>query len=248
MASTIPAMRGELGSTQYFLVTMKAKEVAEKMKAAVEIEGWESLSLEQKYQRDINFNRVRRDIAPYLATDRDRFFGALIVAVQHGEKMLFEPVKEVMGGKSFTGSHRLAADGLGFLSLSGEEILIPIDGQHRAKAIDFAIRGKDHQDKELEFEANPEVATDDITLILIHFDTKEDVSKARKIFSKVNRYAKNPVKAENLIIDDDDINAVFAREITESDSNILTGDLVVIKGIRFQLPRMNLRLLLRFTK
>lgn len=229
MASTIPAMRGKLGSTEYFIVTMKAKDVAEKMKAAVEVEGWDDLSLEQKYQREIDLNRVRRDIAPYLAGDEDRFFGCLIVAVQNSEEMEYEPVKEVTRGKVFAGSHNLAANGLGFLNLSGEEIMIPIDGQHRAKAIDFAIRGRD-DDKELDFFPNPNLARDDITLMLIRFDTEDERLKARKIFNKVNRYAKNPSKAENLIIDDDDIAAVFARRMTEPEEELFSGDLVRISG------------------
>lgn len=223
-------MRGKLGSTEYFIVTMKAKDVAEKMKAAVEIEGWDDLSLEQKYQREIDLGRVRRDIAPYLAGDEDRFFGCLIVAVQNGGEMEYEPVKEVTRGKVFAGSHNLAANGLGFLNLSGEEIMIPIDGQHRAKAIDFAIRGRDDQNKELDFFANPNLARDDITLMLIRFDTEDERLKARKIFNKVNRYAKNPSKAENLIIDDDDIAAVFARRMTEPEEELFSGDLVRISG------------------
>jgi len=223
-------MRGKLGSTEYFIVTMKAKDVAEKMKAAVEVEGWDDLSLEQKYQREINTKRVRADIAPYLASDEDRFFGCLIVAVQNGQNMEFEPVKEVLSGKTFSGAHKLAADGLGFLNLSGEEILIPIDGQHRAKALDFAIRGKDDQNKELDFQANPNLAREDVTIILIRFDSEAEKAKARKIFNKVNRYAKNPSKAENLIIDDDDIAAVFSRRMTESDEDLFTGDLVSRSG------------------
>ena len=230
MASTIPAMRGKLGSTEYFIVTMKAKDVADKMKAAVNVEGWDDLSLEQKYQREINLNRVRRDIAPYLARDEDRFFGCLIVAVQNGANMEYEPVKEVAKGRVFTGAHNLAANGLGFLNLSGEEILIPIDGQHRAKALDFAIRGRDDQNKELDFFANANLAQEDVTLILIRFDTDSERAKARKIFNKVNRYAKNPTKGENLIIDDDDIAAVFARRMTEPEEELFSGDLVRILG------------------
>ncbi len=226
MASTIPAMRGKLGSTEYFIVTMKAKDVAEKMKAAIDVEGWDDLSLEQKYQREINLKRVRGDIAPYLANDEDRFFGCLIVAVQNGQNMEFEPVKEVLSGKAFRGAHKLAADGLGFLNLTGEEILIPIDGQHRAKALDFAIRGKDEQNKELDFRANPNLAREDVAIILIKFDSEAEKAKARKIFNKVNRYAKNPTKAEHLIIDDDDIAAVFSRRMTEADEDLFTGDLV----------------------
>ena len=232
MANTIPAMRGRLGSTDYYIVTMKAKEVAEKMKAAIEVEGWDDLSLEQKYQREINLKRVRADIAPYLAVDKDRFFGSLIVAVQNSQNMQYEPVKEVLDGRgrAFTGSHNLAADRLGFLSLNGDEILIPIDGQHRAKALDYAIRGKDEQNKVLDFHPNPDLAQEDVTLMLIRFDSDAERAKARKIFNKVNRYAKNPSKGENLIIDDDDIAAVFARRMTEPEEEMFSGDLVRIGG------------------
>ena len=231
MASTIPAMRGKLGSTEYFIVTMKGKDVADKMRAAVEVEGWDDLSLEQKYQREINLKRVREDIAPYLAQDEDRFFGALIVAVQNSANMEYEPVKEVArGGKVFSGAHNLAADNLGFLNLTGEEILIPIDGQHRAKALDFAIRGRDERNSELDFRANANLAQEDVTLVLIRFDTEAERRKARKIFSKVNRYAKNPTKSENLIIDDDDIAAVFARRMTEPEEEFFSGELVRFAG------------------
>lgn len=231
MASTIPAMRGKLGNTEYYIVTMKAKEVGEKMKAAVEVEGWDDLSLEQKYQRVIDLKRVRVDIAPYLAGDPDRFFGSLIVAVQNGEKMHYEPVKEVLGrARAFSGSHYNAADGLGFLTLDGQEILIPIDGQHRAKALDFAIRGRDEQNKDLDFHANPNLAQEDVTLMMIRFDSEVERARARKIFNKVNRYAKKPTKGENLIIDDDDIAAVFARRMTEPEEDLFSGDLVTTTG------------------
>ena len=231
MAETIPAMRGQLGSTEYFIVVMKAKAVAEKMKAAVEIEGWEDLSLEQKYQREINLNRVRRQIAPYLAENEDRFFGALIVAAQNSTRMRYESVKEVAQGKKlFTGSHDAASDNLGFLTLTGAEILIPIDGQHRAKALDFAIRGRDDRNQTLDFRANTNLAREDVTLLLIRFDTDADQSRARRIFSRVNRYAKRPSKAEELIIDDEDIAAVFARRITERETGLLSGDLVQLRG------------------
>ena len=231
MASTVPAMRGKLGSTEYFIVTMKGKDVAEKMKAAVEVEGWQDLSLEQKYQRDLDLKRVRTDIAPYLAENEDRFFGALIVAVQNSTNMEYEPVKEVARGtRVFTGSHNLAANNLGFLNLTGEEIFIPIDGQHRAKALDFAIRGRDEKNNELDFRGNANLGQEDVTLLLIRFDTEPEKAKGRRIFSKVNRYAKRPSKSETLIIDDDDIAAVFARRMTEPEEELFSGDLVRLSG------------------
>jgi len=58
------------------------------------------------------------------------------------------------------------------------------------------------------FEAKIEIAQDDCTVILI----KHDEEKSRKIFNKVNRYAKKTTKAEDLITADDDVIAVVVRE------------------------------------
>ena len=74
MATVLPAMQGTMGSTQYWLVTMPAKELTERLTIPKNIEGWDDMSVEERYQRDIDYNRVRRQIAPYLMTDDDRFF------------------------------------------------------------------------------------------------------------------------------------------------------------------------------
>ena len=40
MASVLPAMRGKFGSTEYYIVTMPAKELTERLVIPREIEGW----------------------------------------------------------------------------------------------------------------------------------------------------------------------------------------------------------------
>lgn len=230
MAETVPAMRGRLGTTEYFIVTMKAKRVAEKMKTATEIDGWEELSLDEKYQREINLNRVKKEIAPYFADNKDRFTGSLIVAMQNSENNEYEPVKEVIKANSFSGSHKSAADNLGFLTFSDEEVFIPIDGQHRAKALQYAISGRDEKNDTLPFHPDASLAQEDVVVMLVKFNSTEEKQKARRIFNKVNRYAKQPSKAETLIIDDDDVVAVLTRRMTRKDDGFLTGDLVEISG------------------
>ena len=214
MPKTIPAMRGQIGSTEYFLVFLKAGEIAN-ITMPKDVEGWDDLSMKDRWQRVANLNRIKKQIAPYFAQDKDRFSGALIVAMQNAAEVIYEPVKEILSGKGFTGSHRAAADNLGFLTLTDGEVLIPIDGQHRALALKYAIDGKaDGKDLE-EFRANPDVKNDDIATILIRFDTDAERKKARKIFNKVNRYAKPTTKADNLITDDDDIAAVLTNDMTD---------------------------------
>ena len=49
MASVLPAMRGKFGSTDYYIVTMPAKELTERLVVPQNIEGWSDFSLEERY-------------------------------------------------------------------------------------------------------------------------------------------------------------------------------------------------------
>ena len=149
MASVHPVMKGQFGSTEYFMLTMKAGDVATQLTIPKEMPDWGELDLEERYQRQINYNRVRKFIAPYLSSDPDRFFGALIVDVINPEKMEFEPMDTIMSSK-VPKLYQTAARCFGFLTLSGAEVLVPLDGQHRLAAIQFALSGKDEKQK-----ANP---------------------------------------------------------------------------------------------
>lgn len=222
MASVLPAMRGKFGSTEYYIVTMPAKELTERLVIPREIEGWDDLSLEERYQRDINYNRVRRQIAPYLVQDDDRFFGAFIVTMLHSEKTDFEPMTKIFGEK-VPNLYKSAGSAFGFLTLEGTEVLVPLDGQHRLAALGFAITGKDEKQQHIrDLEPRTEIAEDICTVLLI----KHDELKSRKIFNKVNRYAKRTSKAENLITADDDIIAVIVRESIVGTNNIIPDVLV----------------------
>ena len=212
MATVLPAMQGTMGSTTYWLVTMPAKELTERLTIPQHIDGWEDLSVEERYQRDIDYNRVRKQIAPYLVTDEDRFFGAFIVSVINAESVEFEPLGTMVS--KIPSLYKQAGRALGFLTLAGSEVLVPLDGQHRLAALGFAITGKDEKQHPIEgLEAKVGIATDDCTVILI----SHDPSKSRKIFNKVNRYAKKTTTAENLITADDDVIATIVREDVADD-------------------------------
>ena len=229
MPSVHPAMKGKFGSTEYFMLTMKASEAAEKIKILSEVPGWEKLDLEERYQREINSKRVRNQIAPYLSNDPDRFFGALIVSVINDEGMGFEPASKKLSGISELDQlHKAGAKSFGFLTLSGGEMLIPLDGQHRLAALKAATTGKypgseNENEKIPGVEPNSDLANDDVMLIMIRHDPK----MSRKIFNKVNRYAKPTTKADNLITADDDIIAIISREIA---NDLIEGDLVNYKS------------------
>lgn len=212
MPTTVPAMKARLGDTDYFILSMKAQELADKVKIPRELDGWEDMSVEERYQRDLNYNRVKKQIAPYFANDESRFFGAIIVAAMNfGDQVSFEPLAEV-ATRGLPGLYKAAAAPIGFLTFGGGEVLIPLDGQHRLKAIEFAVTGRDERGREIGSIGSPcvELAQEDVTVILVSYEPR----KARKIFTRVNRYAKPTTAGQNIVTDDDDIFAVLAREVT----------------------------------
>jgi len=205
--TTVAVLKGKFGTTEYYLARMKAGELAEKLRIPKELEEWQDMSLEERFQREINYNRVKKHIAPYLASDEDRFFGSLIVDIYNPGEMKYEPLGKV--AKGLPGLYENAANSFGFLHFGGGEVLVPLDGQHRLVAMRFAISGRDEKGKDIKgMPANFDVANEDVAVILV----KHDEKKARKIFNKVNRYAKSTTKVENLVTADDDIVAVIVRE------------------------------------
>ena len=223
MTRNIPAIRGRFGSTEYYVATMKVGEVASTLTIPKEMRGWDDLNPEELFQREINYKRVKDNIAPYLANDPDRFIGSFIVVVKNDKGMAFECFSDAgikipkLLGHSF-------AENIGILTFSGGELLVPLDGQHRLAALKFATTGKDEKGTDITgIAANEELAEDTCTLILI----RDDIEKSRKIFNKVNRYAKATSKADNLITGDDDIAAVITRDIVVKD---LIGSRIVKTG------------------
>ena len=222
MASVLPAMRGKFGNTDYYIVTMPAKELTERLVVPQEIEDWTDMSLEERYQREINYTRVKRQIAPYLVEDDDRFFGAFIVSMLNADDVAFEEINSIYKG-NVPNLYKSAGSAFGFLTLQGGELLVPLDGQHRLAALGFAISGKDEKQQPIpDFEARADVAEDVCTVMLI----RHDGMKSRKIFNKVNRYAKKTTKAENLITADDDVIAVIVRETIVGATNAVPDVLV----------------------
>ena len=106
MPSAIPAMHGKFGNIEYFLTTMSVGEFVKWSDSQRDVPGWEDLSIEEKYQREISLTRVRKQIAPYYAADEYRFSSALVLAVKEpaGESMEFERLTDF--GKN-SGVHAL---------------------------------------------------------------------------------------------------------------------------------------------
>ena len=232
MPTTIPALRGNFGATEYFLTTMNIGEFVKNVHFPQELPDWESLSIEEKFQREISVRRVRNEIAPYFASDPDRFFRRFGAGCHQRRRDGVRASAQHRGGGGGGGRnvvpqlYQSAAQNMGFLTLQGSEILVPLDGQHRAKAFKFAIDGNDDNNRPIAgIKGNSDLAKDQVAVILVRFNPQ----RARRIFNKLNRYAKPTTKADNLIIDDDDAIAVITRELLGEDG-IIPARLVRIGG------------------
>ena len=53
MATNVPAMRGYFGSTEYYLLTMRAGELITKLTIPKEMKGWDDLSPEERFKEKL---------------------------------------------------------------------------------------------------------------------------------------------------------------------------------------------------
>lgn len=222
MSSTVPAMKGRMGNTEYYLISLKASELINLVKEPKNMPGWDDERIEEIYQRKINFGRVRTQIAPYLANSDSRFFGSLIVAAfNFDDTVEFTPLTEIsaVNTSRLRPDEKEAGSKIGMLTLHGGIMMAPLDGQHRLKALEFAMLGKDQRGKDIPgINVDPALATEDISVILVPYDAE----KARRIFTRVNRYARRPSASETYVTDDEDLFAVLARRV----ANQIGGRLV----------------------
>lgn len=229
MPTTVPAMKARLGDINYYIVSMKVGELAEKAKILSEQPEWENSTIEELYQRKINYSRVENQIAPYLAGTKSRFFGSVIVAVRKFKDDQFESLEELSNSglvQRPSRAYRDATRGVGIITFDGGEVLEPLDGQHRIKALKCAISGTGNNGQDLGFMPDPDLADEDVCVILVPHQLKQ----SRRIFTTVNKYAKNTTTNENIIVNDDDViaritrmiaNEIFGARLINMDSNTL---------------------------
>lgn len=203
MATVIPAIKAQMGSTTYYETTMTAQELAGTARAASSMDEWASTSIEERIQRELNEKRVKDEIVPYLVQAEDRFFSAVIVLIMDG-KLEFEDVTQF--GLKVPAAQREAAEKMGFLNISGGRRIV-LDGQHRLTALRHVTNGN-YDEENATFAAD--VPNDEICVIFMEYEGPE---KTRRIFNKVNRTARTTTRADNIITSEDDGPAIITRRL-----------------------------------
>ncbi len=219
MSVTLLAMQGIMGDNTYYVTTIKANTLIQTVGYASEMENWPDMTVDERMQRELKGERIATEIVPYLVNDPAWFFGALIIDIYSGwENVSFQPITEVVNVNydAYKDSLKVA----GFLTLPDDKSLIALDGQHRLAALSMAIRGKNGIPGSVELPDNiretlvgghPDIGKADITVMFIKHG--DDNTKIRKIFNKVNRYAKQTSKGDNIITSEDDMIAIIARRM-----------------------------------
>lgn len=217
MSVTLLAQKGQMGKNTYYITTMKANTLIKTVGFASEMEKWADMSVDERMQREIKGDRVVSEIVPYIVNDPEWFFGSLIVDIYSGwEEVEFQDIQEVCTTK--LAAYRDTLTDAGFLTLPDNKSLIALDGQHRLCALSIAIRGQNgipgsvkiSDSLRNELVPHPEIGDADVTVIFIKH---ENDSKIRKIFNKVNRYAKQTSKGDNIITSEDDMIAIITRAV-----------------------------------
>jgi len=192
-----------MGSTTYYETKLTARELTATVRPAREVDKWASASIEERMQRDLNRKRIMDEIVPYLASHPDRLFGSVIVLVPEGG-LEFEPLTDVVG--KVPGAYRSAVEAMGFLTAEHGET-VALDGQHRLVALREVITSGSSLG---EFQSV--VGDDEISVIVVEFESNE---KTRRIFNKVNRNAKPTGRSDNILLSEDDGNAIVARMLVD---------------------------------
>lgn len=194
MATTLPALRGRMGDSEFFATMLTFGEVARMVEFVEDVDDWDSETApEEKTQRRLNVQRVDREMVPYLVETDDHFYSAITVEVrpslgEEGEVIPFRPAGDLLpGGIQY-----------GEVVLDGTQTLCALDGQHRLKSIQRAIRLKQS------------LAREQLAVILVPFRSSRH---SQLLFSDLNRYAKGPSRSINLLFSHRDPLVTLTRRI-----------------------------------
>jgi DNA sulfur modification protein DndB len=201
-----------MGEWSYYVALMKMRDFGERVILAKEI--YESEKLNELLQRKALPKRAK-EISDYLIKNNQRFFSAITIGVWGGHPQWYE-----LGVNSKTLGEQvepfpISDQGvIGYLKLSGEELLFPIDGQHRLLGTRETLKQG----------VLPDFGDEEVPVIFIgHERDEQSKVRIRRLFTNLNRYAK-PVDLSDIIaLDEDDIAAICTREVIEQ-HELFKGD------------------------
>lgn len=212
---TMPALRGSFGDWTYYACLLPLRELAARVSYANELHAAQALS--QLIQRSLEGSRASH-IASYLQTP-ERFFNSLVLATYGGHPEWFEV------GNFRSESHAAivnevseeSMDSLGFLRLGADAKIFAIDGQHRLAGIKKAVAAKGGAENDV------------ISILLVgHRKTAAGLQRTRRLFTTLNKTAVPVTKKDIIALDEDDVMAITARRLVETNPKFEDPRIAVI--------------------
>lgn len=198
-----PALRAVMGDWIYFVTTMRFTDVAARIDFAHEIHPSEALN--ELIQRRLNTGRAKK-IADYLVREEQRFFNSLVVGVYGGDPCWYDFAD--ISPEHPSGDIEIpeyTTDTLGFLSLTGNERLFALDGQHRLAGIKQALL------------QNTDLGKEQVPVIFVaHRSGDAGLQRTRRLFTVLNKTAKPVLKGDIIALDEDDIMAICTRRLVNT--------------------------------
>lgn len=186
-----------MGENEFFCSVLTFGEAAKLIQFVEDVDDWATdTDPETKIQRRLNVARVEREMVPYLLNVPDHFYSALTVEIRPAMTDSFDGrIPFELMGPSVTGGMSW-----GQITLDGTETLYALDGQHRLKSIQLAIRQR------------PELAREQIPVIFVPHRSQR---RSQLLFSDLNRFAKSPSKSISLLFSHRDPVVTLAKTLME---------------------------------
>ena len=163
----LPVIRGKIGDWTYYSGVMTFEDIAKNVKTSIE-EIYKNTCLNELFKNELteNYNNIKQ----YILYDKEHFLNAIILAIFDDNPQWLEvefPEEE----REYTN--------VGFLKLTGEETIFPINGQHQIKGIIKALT------------VAPTLAKEQVPIIFVaHKKTEDGRKRTRKLFLNLNNQNK----------------------------------------------------------
>lgn len=214
----LPSLRGTFGDWVYYSCLMPVAEISSRVDYAQIIHPNKALS--QLIQRTLEGTRAKH-ISDYLSSNKERFFNSLVLATYDGSPEWLEVgnFKSTIHPDLLRDVKQSAMDNLGFLRLVGNEKIFAVDGQHRLAGIRRALEDKvDLTDEQLS------------VIIVGHKKTAAGLRRTRRLFTTLNKTAVPVTKMQIIALDEDDVMAIVARRMVETDDRFIDPKIAVISS------------------
>ena len=214
----IPCLKGTMGTWDTYTCLMQLKDIGNLIHFATDLHTSEKLS--EMIQRNLEDDRAK-EIGEYLLTNKDHFFNSLVVAIYDGDPRWhnFNKIEPSNKEAELLDMPEYAQECLGFLSLTKEEKMFALDGQHRLSGIKKALI------------ANEDIGYEQLSVIIVtHRNTSQGIKKSRRLFTTLNKKAKLVRKDAIIALDENDISACITRYLVENSNCFNENNVAFIVG------------------